>query len=251
MKRTLINSLLICAMVQVGSARFVQATASTHVWAPSTDVQAYKLVHITSDMYLPVERDAYGTRTATVTNLGLTVGVLPFRGINMEIGFDQKSGLGSLDDYPLYGNVKAGVPENAFGRFSPALAIGVFDIGTKPDLTDFNVIYFKVARTVKVGQTSLGRFSIGYFSGNDRLLLDGKGEKDNTGMVVAWERTMTEWSDKLWLCADYMGTKSVYGTFNVGLSWKFAPNVVMLGALDIFNNSDLATTGTIQVDIDI
>jgi hypothetical protein len=251
MKKTLISSFMVVTALLVGSVDRVQATASTHIWAPSTDIQAYKLVHITSDMYLPTERDASGATVATVTNLGLTVGVLPYQKFNMEIGFDHKSGLGDLDSHPLYGNLKIGIPENALGRFSPALAVGIFDVGTKADLTDFNVVYFKLARTFSAGKTSLGRFSLGYFSGNDKLLLDGEGHKDNTGVLVAWERTMTEWSDKLWLCTEYMGSESAYGTFNVGLAWKFAPNVALLGAVDIFNNSDLAGTSTIQVDIDI
>ncbi len=251
MNRFSVFSLLVAALLLVCLAGQAAATATTHIWAPSTDVQPYRLVHITSDMYLPIERDASGARIPTVTNLGLTVGVLPYKKINMELGFDHKSGLGDMDNHPLYGNFKVGVPEGALGKASPALAIGVFDIGTKAELTDFNVIYFKVAKTVNAGRTSLGRLSIGYFIGNDRLLLDGHGVKDNTGVLAAWERTMTEWSDKLWLCAEYMGSESAYGTLNVGLAWKFAPNVAVIGAVDFFNNSDLAGTGTIQVDIDI
>jgi hypothetical protein len=61
---------------------------------------------------------------------------------------------------------------------------------------------------------------------------------------------MTEWSDRLWVCVEYMGSESIYGTFNAGLAWKFAPNVSMIGAVDIFNNSDLANMATVQVDID-
>jgi hypothetical protein len=250
MSRLSFFSLIAKVLLTVGLAGQASATATTHIWAPSTDIQPYKLVHLTTDMYLPMEHDAFGARISSVTNLGLTVGILPFKAVNMEIGFDHKSGLGSLDDHPLYGNVKVGLPESAFGRFSPALAVGIFDVGTKSDLTDFNVIYFKAAKTVNAGKTSLGRLSIGCFTGNDKLLLDGEGEKDNTGVLAAWERTMTEWSDKLWLCVEYMGSESAYGTFNLGLAWKFAPNVAALGAVDIFNNSDLASTGTIQVDID-
>lgn len=251
MKTATILRLLVTGILLIGATDQVQATASTHIWAPSTDIQAYKLMHMTVDMYLPIEGDALGSRIPSVTNLGLTIGVLPFQKINMEIGFDHKSGLGNLDNYPLYGNAKVGIPENALFKFSPALAVGVFDIGTKADLTDFNIIYFKAARTLNVGTTSLGRFSVGYFTGNDKLLLDDRGEKDNTGLLAAWERTMTEWSDKLWLCAEYMGSESAYGTFNVGLAWKFAPNVAVVGGVNVFNNSDLASTSTIQVDIDI
>lgn len=226
-------------------------TASTHIWAPSTDVQGFNVWHITADMYAAVENDAAGNRIPTITNIGLTVGVLPLKRINMEIGADHKSGLGALDNYPMYGNVKIGVPENAFGNGSPAAAVGVFDIGTKNDATDYNVVYGKIARTISAGGFSLGRFSAGYFTGNEKLLLDGKGEKDNSGLLAAWERTVTEVSDKLWVCVEYMGTESVYGSFNIGASWKVAGNVSVLGGYEIFNNDDLVDTATLQVDIDI
>ncbi|MEW6051712.1 MAG: hypothetical protein AB1644_11730 [Candidatus Zixiibacteriota bacterium] len=247
-KLTTILSLILLTLVGYSSAF---ATASTHIWAPSTDVQPYKLVHVTCDMYLPAEHDAFGNTLPAVTNIGLTMGILPFTKFNMEIGFDHKSGLGLLDAYPLYGNAKVGIPENAFGNISPALAVGVYDVGTKSDMTDYNVFYAKVAKSFTANGTSLGRFSVGYFSGNDKLLLDQNGEKDNSGLLAAWERTMTELSDKLWVCCEYMGTNSAYGTFNVGASWKFAPNVAVIGAYDLFNNSDLASTFTMQVDIDI
>ena len=227
------------------------STASTHIWAPSTDVQAYGVWHITADMYAAVKNDAAGNRVPTITNVGLTVGVLPLKRINVEIGLDHKSGLGALDSYPMYGNAKIGVPENALGNGSPAVAAGVFDVGTKADRTDYNVIYGKIAKTLSAGGVSLGRLSAGYFTGNESLLLDRKGEKDNSGLLAAWERTVTEVSDKLWVCVEYMGTGSVYGSLNIGASWKFADNVSMLGGYDIFNDDDPVNTVTLQVDIDM
>jgi hypothetical protein len=239
-------------MLTIFGAMTIQAkaTATTHVWGPSTDVQAFKIWHITSDFYIPVRRDATGNHPATVTNAGLTVGVLPFKTINAEIGIDHKTGLGPADDYPMYLNAKIGMPENVWGVLSPALAIGAFDIGTKSDMTDYNVFYGEVAKTAKAGNTDLGRFSLGYFTGNDELLLDTKDEKDNFGVMAAWERTMTEISDKLWLCLEYMGTNSAYGTFNVGAAWKFAPNVGVLAGYDFYNEPDFVDTATLQVDID-
>jgi hypothetical protein len=229
----------------------VFATASTHIWAPSTDVQAYNVWHVTADMYAAVGNDAAGNRLPTVTNIGLTVGLLPFERINTEAGFDHKSGLGSLDSYPLYGNVKLGVPEQALGNGAPALAAGLFDVGTNRGLTDYNVVYGKIAKTLTVGGTLLGRFSIGYFRGNETLLADARGDRDNRGLLAAWERTVAMFSDKLWFCVEYMGTESVYGSLNVGASWKVADDVSVLGGYEIFNNDDLVNTLTLQVDIDI
>ena len=229
---------------------FAAATASTHIWAPSTDVQPFKKFHITSDFYFPSERDAAGNRPATVTNLGLTAGILPFEKYQLELGFDHKTGLGDMDDYPMYFNGKFGIPEDAYGDFFPALAAGIFDVGTKHNRTDFDVIYGKAAKTFKIKDFSLGRFSAGYFGGNPGLLLDKDGDRDNHGVFAAWERTMTEISDRLWLCVEYMGTESAYGSWNAGGSWKFADNVSLLCGYTIYNNRDLADTVTIQVDID-
>lgn len=223
------------------------ATASTHIWAPSTDVQRANSMHVTSDLYLPVDRSASGDRLPSVTNLGLTLGLLPLRNLGLEVGVDHKSGYGEMDAYPLYGNCKLGIPENAFSRFLPALALGIFDAGPKKGATDYNVAYAKAARTLG----PIGRISAGYFRGNPKLLLDGNGGKDNAGLMAAWERTMPEISDRLWLCVDYMGTKSTYGTVSAGGSWKFTDNMAVLVGYDIYNDSDLSpNTVTIQADVD-
>jgi hypothetical protein len=237
----------VALMILSGSAF---PTPSTHIWGPSTDVQAFKVVHITSDMYVASETDTSGNHFPTVPNLGLTVGVLPLKCLNLEIGFDYKASLGVLDNYPLYFNAKLGVPEGAFNRFFPALAVGIYDVGTKTDFTNNNVIYGKIAKSFSVGKTSLGRFSVGYFTGNEKLLIKADGQKDNAGILAAWERTMPEISDKLWICAEYMGTESVYGTVNFGFAWKFADKVSMLVGYDVYNNTNLPGTATVQVDID-
>src|SRR3989338_10009609 len=183
----------------------VYATPSTHIWAPSTDVQPFKKWHLTSDFYVPTENDASDVRPDTVTNLGLTVGVLPFKKLNAEVGFDHKSGTG-VDNYPMYFNTKIGIPEDAYGKFFPAVAFGIYDVGTKKDRTDFNVVYGKIGKTLSVADLPLGRFSLGYFRGNSKLLKYGE-KKDNAGVLACWERTMTEISDKLWVAVDYQSTK--------------------------------------------
>lgn len=233
------------------AATFCYATPSTHIWSPSTDIQPYKKWHITSDFYVPVENNADNSRPSTITNLGLTVGILPFKKLNAEAGFDLKSGYGALDDWPWYFNAKLGTPESAFGKHFPALAVGIYDVGTraKDNRTNNNVLYGKAGKAFNIGDFSLGRFSLGYFRGNPKLLLHS-GKKDNQGALICWERTMTEISDKLWVAVDYQGTKSSYGALNLGFSWKFADNVSAILGYDIYNDRNLANTYTVQVDID-
>jgi hypothetical protein len=225
------------------------ATATTHIWAPSTDIQSYKKWHLTTDYYVPVESNSSGARPDTITNFGLTVGVLPLEKLNAEAGFDHKSGYGELDDYPWYFNAKIGIPENAYGKFFPALAVGIYDVGTKENKTASNVVYAKLAKTFSAGGISLGRVSLGGFQGDGDILVYGD-KKDNKGLLFAWERSVPEISDKLWLCLEYQGTRSSYGSWNAGFSWKFADNVAGLFGYDFYNDRDLADTYTIQIDVD-
>jgi len=225
-------------------------TASTHIWAPSTDVQSYGTGHVTADVYIPTEKNADGSRARVITNTGLTFGILPLKKLNLEAGFDYKTGYGDLDyNYPIYFNAKLGMPEDAYGPYFPALAVGIYDIGTKAGKTDYDLIYCKAAKTLKIGDFSLGRFSVGYFWGSGKLLLDEDSNRDNHGMLLAWERTMVEISDKLWICAEYQGTRSSYGCFNLGASWQFTKDISALAGYQFYNNKNLADTATIQVDI--
>src|SRR3972149_4538249 len=101
-----ISTVLLTGIIGVASA---YATPSTHVWAPSTDIQAFKVVHLTHDVYAPVSKDAADSRVAPVTNLGLEVGVLPFEKVNLEAGFDIIQNHTDGDANPLFWNAKLGI----------------------------------------------------------------------------------------------------------------------------------------------
>ena len=237
MKRSMKKGFVLALGAVALLTRIASATPSTHIWAPSTDVQAYGVFHLTHDVYIPVE----GAKTAPITNEGFTVGVIPSEKINMEVGFDLINGA-TTDATPLYFNAKMGVPENSLGEGIPALAVGAYAVGTKSDSTDYNVLYAKVGKTVPVA----GRFSIGYFLGNEDLL----GKDENSGILLCWERTMSEISDNLWVAVDYQGSESALGALSYGFSWKFAPNTSVILGYDDYNNASLADTYTVQLDID-
>lgn len=243
--RTLVTALALSVCIE-GVAH---ATASTHVWAPSTDTQEYGTGHITADVYIPVNKNSDGSRPDTVTNTGLTFGILPFNKLRAEAGFDYKTGYGDLDSYPMYFNGKVAIPEDSYGPYFPAIALGLYDFGTESGKTNYNLVYGKAAKTIKAGDVNLGRFSAGYFWGNGDLLLNGDGNRDNHGILAAWERTMTEVSDKLWVCVEYQGTESGYGSLNLGCSWTFNKNVSVLLGYEFYNNRALADTVTIQLDV--
>jgi hypothetical protein len=225
------------------------ATASTHIWAPSTDTQDWGTGHATADIYVPVETNRDGSRARTITDEGLEFGILPFNKLRAEAGFDFKTGYGDLDSWPMFFNGKLAIPEDSYGPYFPAVAVGVYDVGTRAAKTNYNVCYVKTAKTIKVKDINLGRFSIGYFWGNNELLLNKDGARNNHGIFWAWERTMTEISDKLWVCAEYQATESVYGAFNLGCSVQFTKDISTIVGYQFYNNKNFADTFTIQIDI--
>lgn len=224
----------------------VYSTPSTHIWAPSCDVQPYKLFHLTADYYVPVGENPDGSFSSPVINSGLTVGILPFEKLQAEVGVDHIAGYGDFDKYPFYFNFKLGVPEGAISNIFPQVAFGMYCIGTKADLTDYNIGYFKVAKTIN----PVGKFSLGVYVGNEKLLLDDNGNIDNKGILFAVERTLSEISDKLWICFEYQSGRNSFGTTNVGFSYKFSDNTSLLFGVNFYNNKQVAPTYTIQTDID-
>ncbi len=229
----------------VFSFKFSYATPSTHIWAPATDIQPYKKFNLTADFYVPMKKNDNGTRAAPVTNFGLTFGVLPSEKIQAEVGFDHIAGFGVADSYPFYFNGKVGTPEGSLKKGLPAFVLGAYALGTEKDLTDYNILYFKFAKSVP----KIGKFSLGYYSGNEKLLLDAEGKTDNQGILAAWEKVVSEISDKLWVCVDYQEGMNSFGALNLGFSWVFSENTSMIFGYDIYNNSAIKPTYTTQVDI--
>lgn len=245
------------------------ATPSTLIWAPSTDIQPYKKIHLGYDLYAPTTSKGTNSNNYDQHNYVLQVwgpvfsllsdkpeenllGKLwkPLGKIMAETGFDYKKGLGSFyDSTPWYFHFKLGLAEDAYFKNMPAIAVGSYDMGTRANRTNNNVWYGRVAKTVNIGKVNLGRFSGGYFSGNGKLLRGRDGDRDNAGPMIAWERTMTEISDKLWLCVDYQGTQSGYGAINYGFAWAFTKDISAILAYDIYNNRNLTDTITFQVDV--
>ncbi len=223
----------------------IPATPSTQIWIPSTDIQAYKKLHIGWDAYVGT---AGGGTEGVTSNGGLTIGVLPFSKLNMEVGIDYRDGNGNHKD-PIYFNAKLGLPEDAFFKYMPAIAIGGYDFGTRKDYTTYNIVYGLISRNI----WKLGKFSVGGFKGgvgiDDPKLLFGK---NDAGVMVSWDRVMSEISDKLWLCVDFQSGKSSYGALNIGAAWNFAPNVGMILGYDIYNNNKaFKPTVTYQIDINV
>ena len=227
------------------------ATPSTQIWIPSTDIQKYNTFHLNFDNYVPVEKNSDGTWKAPVSLIGPTMGVFTTDKVQAEAGFDIiKAGL-KADSSPLYLHAKVATPEGSLGAGSPALAVGGYNFGMEKDLTNQNIVYGLAAKNIG----KLGRLSAGYYVGNDKVLVDENHKKANTGVLLSWDRTITEVSDKLWAAVDYQSGQSAIGALNFGVSWNFAANTSVIFGYDIYNNNNVNAAGkntyTIQLDINI
>ena len=221
----------------------LHATPSTIIWIPSVDFQPFKTFHLGIDNYFTVFKKGIGQGgLAFPTDVGLTAGVLPFDKIQAEVGVD----LLEPTQSPWTFNAKIGIPEGALAEWFPAVAVGGFNFGVEKNITDFNIVYGVIAKTLPV----VGRLSVGYYTGNKVLLVDNDGKTDNTGILVSWDKQVTEINDNLWLAIDYQGGKSSFGALSFGFAWSFSKNVSVILARDIYNNNAPSTITT-QLDINL
>ncbi len=260
MKR--ISKILITAMaLTVAATGVAMATPSTQIWIPSTDVQAYKTFHLGIDNYIRSSKNSAGVREPNVYDIGPVFGFLPFEKLQGEIGFDYLGNSSTVNDnHPWSGNIKLATPEDSLFKLSPAIAIGGYNLGPALDkglapnaASGQNIIYGLVAKTLPAfgAVPSLGRLSAGYYRGSEKALVNSSLNKDNDGVLLSWDRTMTEISDKLWMAVDYQGGKNADGALSFGASWNFAKNVSVIFGYDIYNNKERAGQNTFTTQLDI
>ncbi len=242
MKTLLKRTAVILTLVLTGSV-FVGATPSTIIWIPSVDLQPYSVFHLGIDNYFTFFKKGIGEGgVAFPTDMGLTVGILPLSDIQAEVGFD----LFEPTHSPWAFNAKIGIPENTVAGWSPAIVVGGCNWGVQKNVTDVNMLYALAAKTFPV----VGRISAGYYTGNKNVLIDPDGKADNSGVLLSWDKQVTEISDDLWLAVDYQGEKNSIGAFSYGFAWSFSKNVSVIFARDVYNNK-APSTFTAQLDINI
>jgi hypothetical protein len=215
------------------SAERLFATASTQIWNPSTDIQKAGTVHLGIDNYFSVVRNT-SKPYQIYPDLGLTAGIWKY----LEVGVDM---IQPSPD-PFYFNFKLGLPESGF---FPALAVGGLNFGTKKGVTDYNMLYGAVAKTLP----AFGRLTLGIYKGlNGNLFLDENGETDNRGFIATWDKAIT---DKIWACIDYASGRNWYGSLSLGASYAFSPNVSVIFGVVIFNNSRIVPNNALTTQLDI
>ena len=153
MKR--VSRFLLVGLTSLGVSG-VLATPTSQTWIPSTDFQDFGVPHLGFLSFIRDSSHGYfeaGQRDPDMFDSGLTIGVLPFDSVKMEVGMDYLSTFSGskYDDHPLYFNAKLGVPEGVICSNAPAIAVGGYNFGAKYNdatKTDQNIVYGLTSKTL-------------------------------------------------------------------------------------------------------
>ncbi|MFN3551356.1 MAG: hypothetical protein ACK4WJ_06080, partial [Endomicrobiia bacterium] len=138
-----IKILIICLIMTGISISFLFATPSTVYWTPCTPYfQPYMKGHITYDTYVR-------TNNALPITYGFTIGVLPSKKFQMEVGYDTMLPVTVDSDEQHFFNAKMGSPESEL--LPIGFSIGIFSKGIKTDVTDYDIYHFNIGKTFKIG----------------------------------------------------------------------------------------------------
>src|SRR6185503_19706856 len=166
-----LRSLFLAVGLIAFSFSIAQATPSSTFWTPMTlDIQSAGVFHIGVDNYFTTFKKFDDGGGMFPTDAGLTVGILPYQKVQMEVGIDYLE----ASDYPIFFNAKIGSPQDALFKGSPALELGIFNVGTKKDVTNQNIVQIVVGKSIP----SFGRISAGPYFGNGEVLRSGEGKKE-------------------------------------------------------------------------
>jgi len=219
----------------------IYATPSTTFWTPCTGyIQPFAVPHITYDSY-------FTGSGAFPADVGLTMGVLPLEKFQAEAGFD----LFLPGNYPVALNAKAGVVEDAFFNYMPAINFGIFGMGFVKDKNDYNVLHLNIGKTIPW----LGTISVGGYKGlNKNLFISSEGKEGDSGFMVAYYRTLEPLTDRIAISADWMSGKNVFGGGGAGLYFWFTKSIDLIMGWVWFNDTGINQFPngifTIQLDID-
>jgi hypothetical protein len=235
----------------MGASTSGSATPSSTMWTPMTlDIQSYGVLHIGVDNYFTVFRKFDGGAGAFPTDAGLTLGILSSSKIQAEVGVDL---LGPAD-YPWVFNAKIGAPEEALGRHAPALQVGVFGVGTKGDVTNQNVFYGVVGKSL----LPFGRVSAGPYVGNGDVLRDAGGNEENSGFMVGYDRGFAPAKDgrgpeysQVVFAADYASGENAIGGGGAGIYYFFRRNISVLTGPVWFNEEAINGKWKWSIQLDI
>jgi hypothetical protein len=217
------------------SASTALATPSTVFWTPATNyTQPYLVPHITYDTYVAEQKGFQN-------DYGLSIGLLPFEKLQAEVGVD--SLLPGLASANLLLNGKLTIPEGAFGAFIPGLSAGIYGLGFKSGLSDFDILHAEIGKTFPlIGNLTVG----GYVSvGSDALFLSSTGDKQKAGFIGSWTSPDITINlpglNKLVVMADVQTGNNAFGAVGGGLGIYFTPSIDILTGPVFFFDSNRTT----------
>ncbi len=253
MKTSLKAAAAAAALAAAGAA---SATPSTVVWTPATTyTQPYLVPHVTYDTYV----NAGGNLPTTY---GLTMGVIPGEKIQGEVGFDffyPTAPFGGTPGEMAQVNGKLTAAENLLGGWSPALSVGIANVGFKKDFSDYDTTYAVLGKTFSIGSFGAG----GYYGAGSKLLWTNSALKEErAGFMGSYTTPDIKIGlpglDKIVLSADYASGKNWFGATAASLILYFTPNIDLLTGPVWFTDTKLykAAYGsdfmwTFQLDVDI
>jgi hypothetical protein len=233
-----------------------RATPSTTYWAPSTaNCQAFGLPHVTYDTYFG-RGPAAGSPGAPnyPIDTGLTMGLLPSKKFQAEVGFDVL--LPSPD--PLLLNAKVCTPESALFKGSPSLSAGIYNLGFKEGVTDYNVLHFMAQKAI--GSTGYIAAGLYHGLGSEPLFTNSEGNVVRTGAMAGLFSPNINLGvkglKKINFTADVQTGKNVLGAGGAGVYLYFTDTISLLTGPVVFFDKALQPGGrrmlwTFQLDVDV
>ena len=264
-----VRILLVSMLVLFAGTGIALATPSTTYWSPMTpDIQGFGVLHLGVDNYFTIGKNNRAGGGNFPTDVGLTMGVLPFEKLQMEVGIDMlepENWEPNGNQYhvsPYSYNAKLGSPEGVLFKESPALYVGYFaggfaHHGVPSNLTALDTFYGTIGKTIPF----IGRISVGPYAGSSRSLVNRYGNKDNTGWMAAWDHGFfpvkgkdgKDEYNRIVLAADYISGNNVLGGGGVGVYYYFTKDISILTGPVWFNEQDIKGKWkwTVKLDINV
>ena len=226
-------------IMAAGFGSRAHAWETTEYWTSCVeDIHPYGVPELMIGNYFSVDKSALNGSTTFPTDLGLEIGVLPFQKVQMEVGIDAM--YPSADPYMF--NAKIGTPEDTIVKGFPGIAVGVFDVGTNPSTTAYDIGDIIIGKTIPY----IGRLHAGYYYGNHAVLLNSSGQPANQGWMVGFDRTVWApgawWLDSMVLAADYASGKNYVGGGGFGMYLNWTKNISLLTGPVWFNDTGINGT---------
>lgn len=250
-------ALLMTALAAITVPRLASATPSTTYWAPSTaNCQAKGVPHVTYDTYYWKGTPPPGRGAPTYpVDTGLTIGVLPSSKVQAEVGYDVL--LPSSDPVFFFLNYKVCTPESSLFKGSPAISFGMWNVGFKKGVTDYNPIHLMFQKAIPGN----GYVAAGLYHGmSDVLFTNSDGKVVKTGAMLGFFSpdipVGVKGLQKLNFAADVQTGKNALGAGGFGLYFYFNQYIDLLTGPVFFFDSKLQPGGakylwTTQIDVDI